>query len=276
MTTKIFLDSGNPQETKEVIGKFGFLDGQTTNPSLISKNPEVQKCKTGEQVCTEEDLLGFYKDIVLDIRSILDKKQSISIEVYADEHTTAQQMIAQGEEMNTWIPDAHIKLPITEAGLIAARHFVDKGVNVNMTLCFSVEQALAVHEATKGCVSGQVYISPFIGRLDDIGESGITLIKDILNTYRTIGSNVEVLAASIRTKEHVTQTLSLGCDRITIPYKVLMDIEVDDLQEMLNDSTLPREDIEVQESTDYDISHPLTDKGLAKFAEDWKSIFTTN
>ena len=277
--TKIYLDSGDPAETKIISDQLGFLDGQTTNPSLIVKNPEVQKCKTGEKVCTESDLLGFYKDIVTDMRNQFDQGQSVSIEVYADKDTTAAEMIAQGTEMNSWIPDAHVKLPITAAGLEAAHHFVNKGVNVNMTLCFSVEQALAVHAATRGCAKGQVYVSPFIGRLDDIGESGVDLIENILNVFTGVKSNVEVLAASIRTKDHVIDTMALGCDLLTIPYKVLSLYSKKEMQELLHAEIVDRVPAEIsddKEWNEYDISHSLTDTGLSKFAQDWRSIFTTN
>jgi transaldolase len=277
--TKIYLDSGDPAETKTIKDQLGFLDGQTTNPSLIVKNPEVQKCKTGERKCSEEDLLGFYKDIVSDMRSQFTEGQSISIEVYADKDTTAEEMIIQGNEMNTWIPDAHIKLPITAAGLEASNYFINKGLNVNMTLCFTVQQALAVHAATRGCVKGQVYVSPFIGRLDDIGESGVDLIENIMNAYSSVNSNVEVLAASIRNKDHVIDTVALGCDLMTIPHKVLVEYSSDEMKALLESETAERiiSDIsDDKEWNEYDITHPLTDTGLAKFAEDWKSIFTTN
>jgi len=277
--TKIYLDSGDPAETKKIITTLGFLDGQTTNPSLIVKNPEVQKCKTGERVCSEEDLLGFYKEIVTDLRNQFDQGQSISIEVYADVDTTAEQMIKQGTEMNTWIPGAHIKLPITSAGLEAARHFVDQGINVNMTLCFTVNQAMAVYAATKGCTKGQVYVSPFIGRLDDIGESGVDLVENILNVYASVQSQVQVLAASLRSKDHVVDTMALGCDLMTIPYKILSLYSQEEMNELLHAEKVER--VPVEQSNDmewneYDITHPLTEKGLAKFAEDWQSIFTTN
>ena len=277
--TKIYLDSGDPAETKIIQDQIGFLDGQTTNPSLIVKNPEVQKCKTGEKECSESDLLHFYKDIVTDLRTQLDQGQSVSIEVYADANTTAQEMITQGTEMNTWIPDAHIKLPITAAGLEAANHFVNNGVNVNMTLCFTVDQALAVHAATRGCAKGQVYVSPFIGRLDDIGESGVDLIENILNVFTGVKSNVEVLAASIRTKDHVIDTMALGCDLLTIPYKVLSLYSKKEMQELLHAEIVDRVPAEIsddKEWNEYDISHSLTDTGLSKFAQDWRSIFTTN
>lgn len=277
--TKIYLDSGDPAETKIIMDQLGFVDGQTTNPSLIVKNPEVQKCKTGEKECSESDLLHFYKDIVSDLRSQLDQGQSVSIEVYADKDTTAEAMIAQGSEMNSWIPGAHVKLPITPAGLTAARHFVDNGINVNMTLCFSVDQALAVHAATRGCTKGQVYVSPFIGRLDDIGESGVDLIENILNAYAGVSSQVEVLAASIRNKDHVVDTMALGCDLLTIPFKVLSEYSLEEMKVLLDADTaqrIPTEGLEDKDWNQYDITHPLTDKGLAKFAQDWKSIFTTN
>lgn len=275
--TKIYLDSGDPAETKEIIEKLGFLDGQTTNPSLIVKNSEVQKCKTGERKCSEEDLLGFYKEIVSGLRSQLDKGQSISVEVYADKDTTKEEMIEQGLIMNTWIPNSHIKLPVTAAGIEAAHDLVSQGINVNMTLCFSVEQAMAIYAATKGCADGQVFVSPFIGRLDDIGESGMELVENILDAYHSVGSNIKVLAASIRSKEHVKDTLALGCDLITIPLEILSLFSKEEIASLQvdNPQRKPYPVLADKKWNDYNINHPLTEKGLAKFAEDWRSIFSS-
>lgn len=137
---------------------------------------------------------------------------------------------------------------------------------------------MAVHAATRGCTKGQVYVSPFIGRLDDVGESGVDLIENILNAFASVNSNVEVLAASIRNKDHVVDTMALGCDLMTIPNKVLALYSAEEMKELLDADTAERVVSEIaddKEWNEYDLTHPLTDKGLAKFAQDWKSIFTT-
>src|SRR3990172_71294 len=144
LKTKIFLDSGDPNETKQAIKLLGFLDGQTTNPSLIAKNPDAQGKKF-----TEEEISSFYKGVVREISSLI-PSGSISIEVYTDLDSTGDKLYQQGEMMFSWIPNAHIKYPITRSGLEAAEHSVETGIRVNMTLCFSEEQAAAVYASTLG------------------------------------------------------------------------------------------------------------------------------
>lgn len=273
--TQIFLDSGNPQDTQKALELLGSLDGQTTNPSLIAKSPKIQDAQKDLQ---EEGLLLLYKEIVSEIRNILGPKKSISIEVYADSETTSEKMIEQASVMNEWISDVHIKLPITEAGLKTANYLVNKGFNVNMTLCFSQEQALAVHYATLGAQPGQVFISPFIGRLDDIGQQGTDLIKNILFQYESIESHVSVLAASIRSVDHLAFVINHGCDIATVPLKVISDWSSRDftLEYHLPENLAPisYQDIELNKNwSEYIIYHELTEQGLLKFSEDWKSIF---
>jgi transaldolase len=192
-TTKIFLDSGDPAETKEAKGLLGFLDGQTTNPSLVAKSikaiathpPADGLPFTGEgiehQQLTEDALWSHYKKIALTIHELL-PHGSVSAEVFSDANTTHDEMITRGLEIAGWFPGIYVKLPITHEGLLAARKLVREGINVNMTLCFTQEQAAAVHEATMGAKYGQVYVSPFIGRLDDIGFHGVFLI---INSHAT-------------------------------------------------------------------------------------------
>ena len=190
LQTKIFLDSGDPAETREVLSILGFLDGQTTNPSLIAKNPA-----TAGKKFTKKELLDFYRGVVGEVSSLI-PQGSVSIEVYADSSTSAEDMFAQGREFYKWIPNpstsrsdghrlrygasAHIKYPTTTEGLKAAEASVKEGMNVNMTLVFSQQQAAAVYAATRGASRGQVFVSPFVGRLDDIGEKGVDLISNIL------------------------------------------------------------------------------------------------
>ncbi len=182
LKSRIFLDGGNPEETREIIGRLGFLDGQTTNPTLISKNPEARRHLEQGGKFSEKEILAFYRQVVGELSSLI-PQGSISIEVYADPSTTAESMLAQGREMFSWIPNAHIKFPSSREGLTAAELAVQNGLRVNLTLCFSQEQAAAVYAATRGAKKGEVFVSPFIGRLDDRGENGMDLIAHILRMY---------------------------------------------------------------------------------------------
>lgn len=273
--TKIFLDSGDPQDTRLALELLGSLDGQTTNPSLIAKNPET----VGKKFSNSE-LLEFYKKVIIEISGLI-PSGSVSIEVYADASTLAEQMLNQGREFNTWIPNAHIKLPITQEGLKAAEILVKEGIRVNMTLCFNQEQAAAVYAATKGVKKGQVYVSPFVGRLDDRGENGMDLIKNIVEMYKAGDGHVEVLSASIRSLEHTVKTIELGADIITAPVKAYKDwveagkpIISNQLQvNSVELKTIEYKNIDLNNSwQEFNISHELTEKGLEKFASDWNNL----
>ena len=146
---------------------------------------------------------------------------SVSVEVYADAATKAEAMLEQGREMFTWIPNAHIKFPTTAEGLKAASAALKEGLRVNMTLCFSQSQAAAVYAATRGARKGDVFVSPFIGRLDDRGENGMDLIADILRMYGEGDGHVEVLTASVRNVDHLLCAVSLGSDILTSPFSIL-------------------------------------------------------
>ena len=197
LKTRIFLDGGDPVETREIRQLLGFIDGQTTNPTLVSKNPvALARIGAGEKF-TERELLEFYHVVVNSIGGLI-PDGSISIEVFADAGTSSESMLRQAHEMFTWIPNAHIKFPTSREGLMAAQKAVQEGLRVNMTLCFSQEQAAAVYAATRGAKKGQVFVSPFIGRLDDIGENGMDLISNILAVYKQGDGHVEVLTASVR------------------------------------------------------------------------------
>lgn len=289
----IFLDSGDPAETKRVLDELGFLDGQTTNPSLVAQNPDIAaKIERGEKLTTEK-LLTEYKKIVQEISNMIPER-SVSIEVYADQHTPSEHMIEQGKEMYKWISSAHIKLPTTSEGLKAARVLTQEGFRVNMTLVFKQEQAAAVHSATTGVHRGNVYVSPFIGRLDDQGIRGIDIVSNIMQMYSSQNSHVEVLAASIRSLDHLLFLMYLHTDIITVPYKVLKkwirigapvpersDIEPsarhNDLAYFFGDEQiqLPYERIDMnQPFENFNIHHELTDTGLSKFAEDWNRVIS--
>lgn len=284
LKTKIFLDGGIPEETREIIGLLGFLDGQTTNPTLITKHPAFQACQEKGEKCTEEDAWGFYKEIVSEISPLV-KKGSVSIEVYADHDTKAKEMIAKGEELFLWIPNAHIKLPSTKEGLKAAEALVGKGIRVNMTLCFSQEQATAAYAATYGAKKGDVFLSPFVGRLDDIGENGMSLIKNILSLYKEGDGHIEVLTASVRSLDHFLAALAFGSDIITAPAKILKEWEEKGMpipdetyqysQGALKD--IPYKKFPISRNWQaFNIAHELTDKGIDRFAKDWDTLVSKN
>jgi len=280
LSTNIFLDSGDPEETRQTIEMLGFLDGQTTNPSLIAKNPEAQKrIASGSKFSTEE-VSEFYKKQVTDVAGLI-PGGSVSVEVYADNTTTENNMLAQAREMYTWIPNAHIKFPTTVAGLEAAERAIAEGMRVNMTLVFSQEQAAAVYAATRGASKGDVFVSPFAGRLDDVGMNGMDLIKNINTMYKESDGHVEVLAASIRNSDHLMTAFAMKTDIVTVPFKILKEW-VDGGMRVPDDSYVydvaalnPIEYEPIKLHTDwrsYNISHEMTDAGLEKFVQDWHTL----
>jgi len=283
LKTKIFLDGGNPEETKEIVRLLGFLDGQTTNPTLIMKNPEaLKRLKRGEKF-TAEEILNFYRNIVLAISGLI-PSGSISVEVYADASSTATTMLRQGDEIFTWVPNAHVKFPTSREGLKAAEHAVRDGMRVNLTLTFSQEQGAAVYAATRGSRRGQVFISPFVGRLDDGGENGMDLVANIIRMFSHGDGHVEVLTASVRSVEHLLYALQLGSDIITAPYDILRTWGEKGLQLPGPDfvyspeglKPIPYREIDLGGKwQDYDIHHELTDKGMEKFSADWNSLIQT-
>lgn len=278
LKTKIFLDGGDPEETKQLIGVLGFLDGQTTNPTLVSKNPDAQKRIASGEKFTSEEIMDFYKHVVSKISKII-PEGSVSIEVYADEDTTSSEMLDQAKKMNEWIPNAHIKFPTTNAGLAAAEECIRRGINVNMTLVFSQEQAAAVYAATRGAIRGQVFVSPFVGRLDDRGENGMDLIKNILKMYEDGDGHVEVLTASVRNMNHFAAALYLGSDIITGPFKLIKDWKNAGMKIPLEYTFSPDlkpikyEELDLDMNwQEFDIKHELTDAGVEKFASDWNAL----
>jgi transaldolase len=280
LKTRIFLDGGDPGETREAIRLLGFLDGQTTNPTLISKNPEARKRIEKDEKFSPDEILSFYRSVVEEISGLI-PKGSISVEVYADATTKAETMLEQGKEMFSWIPNAHIKFPASAEGLRAAEQAIKESLRVNMTLCFQQEQAAAVYAATKGAKKGGVFVSPFIGRLDDSGENGMDLIANILKMYRKGDGHVEVLTASVRNIDHHLYALKLGSDIITSPFKILKEWAEDKLRVPGEEyrynagdlKTIPYSDIDLTKDwREYDIRHELTDKGMARFSADWNSL----
>ncbi len=217
--TKILVDGGDPAETSRLKELLGYVDGQTTNPSLIAKNPEIRKLIDSGHRLSRQEENEEYKNIVRQISPLVGDA-GVSIEVFADLDTTAEQMLAQGKEMFTWIPNAYIKYPCTHEGLRAAQMSVREGIRVNLTLCFSQKQAAAVHGATRG-TAAPAYVSPFVGRLDDRGENGMDLIQNIRKMYEPSDGHVHILAASIRSLDHLLASFAFRADLVTVPAKVL-------------------------------------------------------
>ena len=280
LKTKIFLDSGDPAETKKVLEILGFLDGQTTNPSLITKNPDIQNVIASGKKLSDKEIYKKYREIVTEISGLI-PNGSVSIEVYADMTTSAEKMFEQGKEMFSWIPNAQVKYPIIKAGLAAAEMSIKAKMRVNMTLCFDEEQAATVYTATIGAKKGDVYVSPFIGRLDDIGENGMMLISNILENFKQGDDHVEVLAASIRTMDHFLCSLAMGADIITAPLKILSEWAEKGMpipgKEYIYDASkfkdIPYKGIDLNKNwSEYNYQHELTDKGIEKFDTDWNSI----
>ncbi len=208
---------------------------------------------------------------------------SVSIEVYADKNTSAEEILQQAEKFSDWISNAHIKIPLTRAGLEAAEKAVKKGIKLNITLCFSQEQAAAVYAATAGAKRGQVFISPFIGRLDDRGKDGMSLIKNIMKMYEDGDGHVEVLAASVRSYDHFLRSLQLKADIITAPAKILREWAkkgkpLPDKNYKYDSGKLkniPYKNLDLSKPWNkFDINHELTEKGVESFCKDWNGLIT--
>jgi transaldolase len=209
---KLFLDTANLNEIREAV-ELGVLDGVTTNPTLISK----ENAKFEQRVVEICELV----------------QGPVSAEVTS---TETEEMCRQGRELvklHKWVV---VKVPTTAAGLKAAKRLVSEGIKVNCTLCFSPSQALLVAK------TGATYVSPFLGRLDDISHVGMDLIRDIVTIYRNYSFKTQVLAASLRHPLHVVDAAKAGADVATMPYKVFAQL----------------------------LNHPLTDKGQAQFLKDWE------
>jgi transaldolase len=211
---KFFLDTANVDEIKRIV-PLGIVDGVTTNPSLVAK--EGRK----------------FEDVVLEICEIVDGP--VSAEVVS---TDAAGMVAEGVELAKIHPNIVVKVPMIAAGLEATHQLDEQGIKVNMTLIFSSSQALLAAKA------GAAFVSPFVGRLDDISAEGMELVADIVEIFGQYAFDCEVIVASVRSPLHVIDAARMGADICTIPVKVIDQL----------------------------IKHPLTDSGLAKFLADWESV----
>ncbi|RUT31233.1 fructose-6-phosphate aldolase [Arsenicitalea aurantiaca] len=210
---KFFVDTADFNEIRD-LADTGLLDGVTTNPSLVAK--------AGRD----------FKELIGEICALV--PGPVSAEVAS---TDFDGMVAEGERLAQIADNVVIKLPLTLAGLKACKHFTDKGIKTNVTLCFSANQALLAAKV------GATYVSPFIGRLDDINLDGMELIENIRAIYDNYAFSTEILAASIRTPNHVTQAALAGADVATMPPAVIRKLA----------------------------EHPLTTSGLENFVKDWKS-----
>ncbi len=279
MTTHLYLDSGDPAHTRNLLAKQTLLAGQTTNPSLVAKHPAVQARLTAGEHFTPTEIDTFYRDVVQEIATLV--SDSVSIEVYADTETTVAAMVEEGRIMNTWIPNAHIKLPTTSAGVAAAAQLVSEGVRVNMTLCFTQAQAAAVYSATQGAAVGQVLLSPFIGRWDDFGYDGMSSITNIQRMFAAGDGHVQILAASLRSREHLWACYQQQVDIITAPYALLRAWADDHFpmppSDFVYESGLPPvpyEELDLTASWEsFSLEHELVTNGVARFAADWNAMF---
>ena len=213
---KLFLDTANIQEIRDGV-RLGVISGVTTNPSLAAS----------EGIGSREN----YKVAVQEISDILDGP--ISVEVVS---LDAEGMVAEGREIAEWIPNPWVKIPSTAAGFEAISTLAHDGIKINQTLCFSLNQALL------GAQAGSTVVSPFVGRLDDIGQQGMDLVKDIVAVFKIQNIETEVLAASIRHTLHCTMAAQAGAHIATLPYRILLQM----------------------------VQHPLTDSGVARFLADWE------
>jgi transaldolase len=214
---KFFLDTANIDEIRKG-AEFGILDGVTTNPSLIAKEGKD------------------FREVITEIGKLV--HGPISAEVVS---LKKDEMVREGKGYAEWGEHVVVKLPITRDGVAACKVLSDQGIKVNMTLCFSPSQALLVAKA------GAYFVSPFVGRLDDISQDGIALIKDIVLIYKNYGFKTQILAASLRHPMHVVECAKAGAHVGTMPFKVLDSL----------------------------YNHALTDKGLQGFLADWEKAKKT-
>jgi transaldolase len=212
---RIFLDTANIDHIRQGV-KLGVVSGVTTNPTLVSNEG-----------------LADYEAVVKEICTIV--PGPVSAEVLVE---GVEPMVKQARMIATWAPNVVIKIPATAEGLEVISVLAEEGIKVNMTLCFSLNQAIL------GALAGATYVSPFVGRLDDIGHEGMELVRDIVNVFTHYQLATEVIAASIRHPEHCVAAAKAGAHIATVPYKVLTQM----------------------------IKHPLTDIGVTRFLADWQRV----
>ncbi len=299
--TKFLLDSGNPNEYREIanLAKQHSTEiwGATTNPTLIAK-------QLGGKKLTSQEAFNLQKQIVMEILRLV--PGAVSAEVYADGKTTASEMVGQGSEIASWHERIVVKLPTTLEGLYARTKLRQLGIIINNTLVFSQEQifAICLHEKLvmkEGSGTEKkaypCFISPFVGRLDDSGLNGMDIIKNGVTLRNAFKFSPWILSSSIRTLRHMELTIHYNCDILTAPAKVYLEHFGHDnkSEDELGSSTQTPELIQIPywkpkdellristldelfsaiSSGRLNINHPLTIKGIQKFSEDWSSIIT--
>ncbi len=284
LQAKIYLDSGGADETRSALDLLGFLDGQTTNPTYFAKSAVVQARLAGGEKFSLPELLSTYRQTVGIVSSLI-PAGSVSIEVYADHTTTADEMFSQAREMFAWIPNAHIKFPIIPEGMKAAHRALSSGMRVNMTLCFTQSQAASVAAMSRGARRGDVYVSPFIGRHTDAGRNGIEFIRNIIRMYReSRAGHIMVLSASLRSLDQFYAAIASGTDIITAGMKYLQAWAEDGKKVPPVDfaydpgaasQPMPYEEYDLSKPWDsFDIGSELTDNGLRQFAQDWNNLLS--
>lgn len=274
--TKILVDGGDPGETLRMRGLLGYVDGQTTNPSLIASNPGIKLLLAAGNRLSARAQLDEYKKIV-EATSPLVGDAGISIEVFSDLKTTAEEMLAQGKEMYKWAPNAYIKYPCTTEGLKVVQASVELNMRVNVTLCFSQQQAAAVYAATRGSRT-PVYVSLFLGRLDDVGQNGLDLVKNVKRMFARGDGHALVLAASIRTVDQLLCCFHEEAELATVPVKVLdawakegVPLPGNDFECISTGQPIAFEELNLERPWQaFDIDHELTRKGLERFVADYK------
>lgn len=282
MKTKIFLDSSDPLETQEMVALLGSLDGQTTNPTLVSRHPAIQSRLQEGRRFSKRELTDLYSEMIADIATHI-PDGPISVEVYSDENTTAMDMVEEGRTISQWGPNIHVKLPTTLAGIEAANILSQTNVKLNMTLVFTQNQAAAAYKATGIANQGDVLVSPFVGRLDDVGQSGLSLVKNIQEMYKSGDGHVQVVMASVRDIETFIWGIENGVDIISAPSRVLRAWTEAGKPENLSQE---QKDMLAQKGEDlkfvfidlshnahsFALSHELTEVGVKRFAEDWNNL----
>ncbi|MGL4758757.1 MAG: transaldolase family protein [Patescibacteria group bacterium] len=267
LKTKIFLDSANPEDTKEAIKLLGFLDGQTTNPSLFAK---LQNKKYSENELWEE-----YIETLKEIRKI-NPKGSLSAEIYADSGTTCQQMVSQAKKLLDSDQDLHIKLPTSINGVKALRELIKTNKQINMTLGFDTHQAYAVARSAQNTKKGQVYYSSFVGRLFDNGINGIEVVNHVQNLFEELNTPVSLLACSFRTLDQFLACLALEVDIVTVNLELLKQWKAHNFEipKFSSFSFIGRAPnmVPVVELDEDNLNNNLLLKGLTKFADDWNSL----
>ncbi|MBZ0292357.1 MAG: transaldolase [Anaerolineae bacterium] len=283
--SELFIDGGNPQETQSANDLLRSLrpdwqrgiDGQTTNPTLVAKNPDVQGYLRSGKRLTQAEALAEYRKIIEAVSYVTNGP--VSIQVIADQSTKADDMLSQARRYRDWIPNGVVKFPCTGEGLAAAEIFCQE-FPVNITLNFTQSQAAAVFQATRHA-KFRVFVSPFVGRLDDWGENGMDLVANELKMYAAGDSHVDVLTASIRNVQHLLYAIYLKSPAITIPFKVFQ--EWVDLELPLPDNSFDynpkdlkpityQEYVLDQDWRSFDLAHQLTDAGLTRFMQDWQGM----